>query len=66
MASRNSFSGPSRTIIENNNILNRIRSSNGRNRNHNLEELIDVNIDLEIYRNQQINLLNPRTLYRTG
>ena len=63
---RQSFTGPSRTINENTqvgiSILNTIRPIR-RSRSMRLEEVIDIDNDLEIYRNNEINLLNPRTLY---
>ena len=66
---RHSFSGPSRTLIENTevetNILNRLISRRNNNTIH-LEEEIYINRDLEIYRNNEINLLNPRRLYNVG
>ena len=65
---RNSFTGPSRTLTETTkirtSILNVIESR--QNRNIHLEEEIDVNRDLEIYRNNELNLLNLRRLYHVG
>lgn len=46
-------------------ILDRIRRPR-EERQINFEEVLDINNDLKIYRNNEINLLNPRRLYQVG
>ena len=65
---RNSFTGPIRTLSETTEIGNNLLSiiNNRQKRNIHLEEEIDVNKDLEIYKNQELNLLSPKKLYHVG
>lgn len=67
---RRSFSGPSRTLNKTtrveSSLLDRIRNNTNRNTQTHLEEIVDLDRDLEIYRNNDIILLNPWQLYQVG
>jgi hypothetical protein len=63
---RNSFLGPCRTLNENDivetSVLNRIRQPT-ENRQTHVEEVININKDVEIYRINNVDLLNLKRLY---
>ena len=66
------FSGPNRTLtgitqeksnIEKPSFLGKFLTKKNKLKNT-LEDIIDIDKDLEVYTNNQLNLLNPRVLYK--
>lgn len=66
------FTGTSRTISKENsrigekNFMDKLVGRKSCSDITTLEEIVDIDKDLEVYNNQEINLLNPRILYHVG